>query len=82
MKHPRDRFAEDVELATLYRESFPDLDRGRLGLLLEREGLGVDHYLHSGLPDRIEYINRVLDKMIAERAKVAAFVAIDVLFGE
>ncbi len=54
---------EDVEIAKLYKESNPKLDRGALGTLLEHEGLGIGHHTHSGCADRCEYINLVLDRI-------------------
>lgn len=57
---------EDVEIAVLYKDNNPGLDRARLGVLLEKEGLGVSHHTHSGCADRVEYINLVLDRIMPE----------------
>ena len=57
---------EDVELATLYKESNPDKPRWQVGMLLEQDGIGLGHHTHSGCEDRVEYINLVLDNIMPE----------------
>lgn len=59
----------DLLIALLYIEQNPQLDRGSLGLLLEKDGMGLDHYLiPSNCRDRVEYINLILDR-IGEAAR-------------
>lgn len=57
---------EDVEIAALYHESNPNLVRWKIGLLLEQDGLGLDHHTHSGCWNREEYINLVIDRVMPE----------------
>ncbi|MEK9179930.1 MAG: hypothetical protein AAB897_00775 [Patescibacteria group bacterium] len=61
---------EDLEIAKLYQKEHPDLDRDKLGVLLEREGFGADHHKFSGCSDRAEYINLVLDKIFLSPEEV------------
>ena len=63
LKHVKE---EDVEICRLYHESNPDLAREKIGLLLENDGLGIDHHTHSGCWNREEYINLVLDRVMPE----------------
>ena len=57
---------EDVELAKLYMADHPGISRGEFGVLLEKEGLGVNHHTFSGCANRVEYINFILDKVMPE----------------
>ncbi len=63
---PKHISAEDLEVAQLYQAEHPQLDRGYLGTLLERDGLGINHHTHSGCANRVEYINLILDRLFPE----------------
>ena len=68
MTAPQQRYVkkEDIELAKLYVAGHPGFSRGELGILLEKEGLGINHHTFSGCADRVEYINFILDKAMPE----------------
>lgn len=54
---------EDIEIARLYMADNPKLRRERLGVLLETNGLGLNHHTFSDCSDRVAYINLVLDAL-------------------
>lgn len=62
---------EDVELAQLYHSEY--LDRGDLGLFLEKQGMGVNHHTFSNCPDRYFYINLVLDQALGPEIRLVDF---------
>lgn len=54
----------DVDLARIYLEEDATLrTRESLGPFLERNGLGINHHTFSNCPDRVVYINLVLDAL-------------------
>jgi hypothetical protein len=58
--------SEDVELARLIHQDHPHLDRGKLGVLLEKQGLAKGHHRFSGCPDQVLYLNLILDTILPE----------------